>query len=302
MLDEFYKGLDEAMRSGDIQKAELFLKSEIDRLESEGSKAGLAAAYSEMGSFYRGLGKYAGAAECFNNSLSAFASVGMETTVQYASVMLSQAGLFRQMGRLQESIALFLETKRLMEASKLDDMYLYTALLSSLSLVCIHAKEFDRAIEVGMIALSRARKGPETEEHELASALSSLASAYLGKGDLDSCAVCVGEALSLFESMPYENERHASALVTYGSYAYKRGEFPKAADAFEKSLPLTKRFFGINSEYIATCFNLYLTYQSMGEPEKARACLDEAYFRAYNLLGEGHPYTVRFARALQEAE
>jgi len=299
-MDEFYETLDRLMREGDMARIEAYILTVARSREgTDGELANLAAIYNELGSFYRGVSRYEESAESFHKSLQAFSAAGMERSLQYATVMLNLAGLLRLMGKPQDAIQLFLETQKLMVEASLDDMYLYITILNNLSLVYIQTKQYDRALELCSEAMVRIEKNSEADEHEVATTLNNLASAYLGKGDLDAAGAAVGKALELYDAMPYANVHHAAALVTYGSICYKKGMLSDAIEAFERSLPLTKRFFGINAEYIATCFNLHLAYAAAGYAAESEAYLSEAYSRAQNLLGESHPYTMHFKKAIE---
>ncbi|MCL1802589.1 MAG: tetratricopeptide repeat protein [Eubacteriaceae bacterium] len=299
MTDEFFDGLIAIIDQGTPSEVESYISYEILKAQRVyDGKTAVGALYSMLGAYYSETGSYSKAEESYKLALDAFESAGLAYSVQYVTVILSISSLQAKTSRQQESIASLVEAKSAMETSGMDSMYLYASTVMMLCQSYIKVREYEKAIELGIIACQKANSLLEPDQGFAAWALSAVAQAYMEIGDLENAEKSAANALSLFEDFSYEDPKHSQALSIYGLINYKKGNYAVALEAFERSLPLTKRFYGINTNYMAICFNIFRTCQALGMNVKAYEWLSEAHSRAQTVLGDSHPYTSKFGEVI----
>ena len=320
-MDEFYQKLDELYRTGDLKAVETFILDAVRDAEdsvsygTEGAEAAvaqisqlaatdvqtedpaattqsaataeLAALYNELASFYRGVSRYGESEDFFRRSLGIFESIGMESTPEYATVLLNLAGLHRLAGDADKSVELFLCAMKRLDDADAQDSYAYVSILNNLALAYQAKGELSQALDCANKALSIMRMGIGNE-HEVASSLNNLAAMHLQLGDLDIADGEITEALQIFGRMQEPDPHHAAALTAKAVINYRKGDRSGALAGFRRASDLTKRFFGENIEYATCKRNISEVCASLGDIPSAISELSDAIRIMERILGPEH--------------
>ena len=110
-LETFYGELDECYLQGDLTAVERFLLEceKQARSKAHGRRDELIAVYNELGSFYRGVGRYAQSVAAFEKARTlAMTDLGKDCS-QYATILNNMAGTYRLTGNHVKAISLFHE-------------------------------------------------------------------------------------------------------------------------------------------------------------------------------------------------
>lgn len=298
-MDEFFSTLDRLYLEGNQQKIENYLKATLEALLNQGDERALDAAsvLNEMGGYYRGTSRYAESCDCCGRAIAILEEKGMGETIQVATMKLNYAGTLRLMGQLGKSLALFSESKELLEKLGETGSYEYISLLNNLSLTCQDMGDGEKAIELAEAALEAVRKLPNLED-EVPTALNNLAAMLLRQKKYDDAEYRVRQALTEFGKLPVSSAHEAAAQSTLGVILFNTGRTEAAADAFLASAAGTLSVFGKNVDYASALRSLSICREKLGDRDGADTALEEAVECLTNLLGANHPHVQVYAGEL----
>lgn len=300
-LEMFYGELDECYLQGDLTAVERFLLEceQQERREAHGSRDRLLAVYNELGSFYRGVGRYAQSIAAFEKARTlAIAELGTACG-QYATILNNMAGTYRLTGEHGKAIGLFREAAEVYRRAGMEDSYAYASVLNNLALAYRETGQHAQAIDCLQQALARVETMPE-HLHEVAVTYNNLTALYNAAGDKKQAMLCLQRALQAFERCAdEENVHYAAGLNSLAAFLYAEGDYWRALALYRKSMRYTLRFFGENVEYGITCQNISHVYEKMGRREEAAAALERAQKLYERLLGPEHERTRSAGDELQ---
>ena len=300
-LQEFYQGLDLQYAQGDLGEVEKFLITSAIRAQKSG-QSGMEeqiAVYNELGSFYRGAGRYALSLDAFERARTLAAGAVGENCSQYATILNNMAGTYRLMKDYDHAIPRFLEAIRIYREEGRQKSYAYASVLNNLALAYQEPRQSDKAIAYLEQALVLIEKMPG-HRHEVAVTYNNLTSLYYAAGNPKLAMLCLNRALLEFEKCSdEENVHYAAGLNSLAGFLYAEGECERALRLYRKSAEYTKRFFGENVEFAITCQNMCWVYKKMGKWDKAIAVLGKAEKVYQKLLDPEHERTRAVADDLQ---
>ena len=294
----FYQELDQTYSQGLGEVERFLLESRGAFLEAENA-AGLVAVHNELGSFYRGISRYA-------ESLTAFQSAGEEIVrrlgtdcVEYATLINNMAGTYRLMGRPAEAAELFRQAIDIYQNQNAEGSYAFVSVLNNISLAYQELGRLDDAAANLERALAMLRRMPG-HLHEEAVTYHNLTALYHRMGRQEDARRCLEMALASFEDCGGKEDPHyAAALNSLAGFLYSAGDYGRAIETYQKAAAYTKRWFGKNVEYAVTYQNMSWAYQAQGRAEDARQSLEEAERVLSKIFGPEHERTQAVRDALR---
>ena len=190
-LETFYGELDECYLQGDLTAVERFLLEceKQARSKAHGRRDELIAVYNELGSFYRGVGRYAQSVAAFEKARTlAMTDLGKDCS-QYATILNNMAGTYRLTGNHVKAISLFHEAAEVYRQSGMEDSYSYASVLNNLALAYRENGQNERAITCLLQALERIETMPN-HLHEVAVTYNNLTALYNAAGDKKQAMLC----------------------------------------------------------------------------------------------------------------
>lgn len=295
-LNDFYAALDDCYAQGDRAQTERFLLDAVAQAEQDGGTD--IAAYNELGSFYRGAGRYAQSLEAFQQAETLTARTLGKDCVQYATVLNNMAGTYRLTGAYDKAVALFRQAIDIYCRNQEQQSYAYASVLNNLSLAYRESGQLDRAIGCLEQALALIEQMPGYAQ-EIAVTYNNLTALYHAVGDETRAMQSLNRALHAFDQCAdEENVHYAAGLNSLAGYLCTAGECEQALMLYRRSLKYTKRFFGENVEFGITCQNMCWVYEKMGRHEQAVEQLTRAKEIYERLLGPDHSRTCAAADEL----
>lgn len=299
--NEFYKRLDWYHAQGDLYGVEQFLLECANQplKNPQEDQEDRISIYNELGSLYRGTGRYAQSLDVFEKARTLAAdSIGTNCS-QYATILNNMAGSYRLVKDYAHATAAFLEAVRIYQQEGEQESYSYASVLNNLSLVYQETRQFDKAIQYLEQALALIETMPD-HQHEIAVTYNNLTALYHASGDTQQAMFCLNRALQEFEKCPDDERVHyAAVLNSLAGFLYGEGDYERALMLYRQSAKYTKRFFGENEEYGTTFQNMRWVYEKLGRQEDAIAALDEAKRVYTRLLGPDHERTCCVADELR---
>lgn len=288
-LDDFYAALDDCYAQGDQVRTERFLLDAAAQSGRDGSRA--IAVYNELGSFYRGVGRYGQSLRMFEQARRLTAEQLGTACTQYATVLNNIAGAYRLTGAYDKAIELFRQAIAVYCREEERQSYAYASVLGNLSLAYRETGRIEQAIGCLQQSLALIEQMPGCEQ-EIAVAYNNLTALYHAAGDETNAMQCLHRALHAFEQCADEqNVHYAAGLNSLAAYLCTAGAYEQALAVYRRSLGYTKRFFGENVEFGLTCQNMCWVYKKMKRWERAVESLAHAQAIYTRLLGDEHDRT-----------
>lgn len=286
----FYRRLDQHYAEGDLDAVERFLLEYAQAMRQSGADA-LIAVCNELGSFYRGVSRYA-------QSLSAFQEAGEKIVArlgtdctEYATLLNNMAGTFRLAGRQERALDCFSRAVEIYRRCGAEESYAYASVLNNMALAHQELGQNEAAAQCLEQALALIEKLPEHRQ-EAAVTYSNLTALYHKLGRRRKAMGCLDRALAIFEACGREKSPHyAAALNSLAGFLYDSGEDQRAIKTYQKAAAYTRRFFGENVDYAVTCQNMCWVYKRMGRLREAAEALRTAERVYCRLFGPEHERT-----------
>lgn len=211
-LSPFFEQLDGVYRQGFPEAVEAFLRESLCRAEAETDRELELAVRNELGSFFRGAGRYEESLSAFRRAEFLAGELRGRGSGAYATVLNNMAGTCRLLHRASEAESLFLRAMECYRQAGLEDSDAYTSVLNNLSLVYRETGELGKAIDYLLRALKRL-EGRGDRQAELAVTYNNLTTLYQAAGDRDKALLCVNRALQEYEKCPEEQRVHYAAVL-----------------------------------------------------------------------------------------
>lgn len=255
-LTDFFASLDALYTQGQTATIEPFLKRTLaeHRICCGGHDPIFTAALNELGTYYRGVSRYAESAQAFEEAGRDILSYGNKDTVDYATNRINLGGTLRLMKKYEQALSLYEEALNIYTRLEGKHSYHYAAVLNNISLVYLDLKDYHTAYSYADDALQIISILPgHTEERAISLVNRGTASYYLK--DKEAAFQDMQLALSLYESLPEKGIHYANALNLAGTLAWENGHYQKAHDFFIRAAQTIEAIFGKNDEYYTACNN-----------------------------------------------
>ncbi len=203
-----------------------------------------------------------------DRALAIMKELDMQGTVPYATTLLNIANAYRAGGRLEDSLQKYEQVALIYMQHLEPDHMLWANFYNNISLLYQEMKRFDLAKESLLKALEIVMKKPDTI-FEQAVTYTNLASTCLELGQEEDAKMYFTGAILLFERYDIRDSHYCAALSSMGTYYYKRGEYVKAREYFEKAMIGIEASLGKNEYYYRMAENAALCEKALQEAGEA---------------------------------
>jgi len=208
------------------------------------SSAVAASVLSELGSFYRGQGRYAESAEVLSAVLGKLGKAIGTDVPDYATALNNLAGTHRLMKEYDKAAAGFTEAMEIYRHTVGETHILYAAALNNLSLLCFDKNDVPGAADFLAKASDILAQLPECVD-EFATSLCNLAVLDRKYGRQAEAIARVTRAVALYESeLGTDTPHYHSALQTLGLCRGDLGDYAGAIDALQRAAEAAKQLYG----------------------------------------------------------
>ena len=269
--------IDEAYGNGMEYAEKFMLEARAECIEKgEEGLSDLISVCNELGALYREQSRFHESIENFTMAYEGLVAVcGTNAVTECAVILLNVAGVYRLMREFEEAAKRYQTALDIMDMMMVGDTYERASLYNNMSLTYLAMDEIDSAFNyatAGYEIMARLHPG----ESEEAISLSNLASLALRKGDLEMAQRHAGKALDIYETRKNTSGHYPAILNMNAVIAFRKGEYDKALEGFEKSAEFTRKNFGENIDYAAAIANIGSVYKALGDDAKAQECLAQA--------------------------
>lgn len=294
---DFYASLDESYALGNAEQFLLDCAEKARQAEPGGHT--LITILNELGSLYRGTGRYEQSLASFQRATELAGQAFGEDCEEYATILNNMAGTYRLMKDYNRAIGLFSQAMEIYRRAGAENSYAYASVLNNLSLACRETRQFDLAISYLEQALSLIEAFPGNAQ-ELAVTYNNLTALYSAVGKREKAMLCLNRALLEYEKCPEEQRVHyAAVLNSLAGFLFSQGEYQRAVMLYRKSAGYTLKFFGKNEEYGITYQNMRWAYEKLGDHSGVISALAAAKEVFEQVLGPNHERTRAVADDLR---
>lgn len=217
---------------------------------------------NELIGYCRETGQARRSYEYGEHALAIMNELDMQGTVPYATTLLNIANAYRAGGRLEDSLQKYEQVALVYMQHLEPDHMLWANFYNNISLLYQEMKRFDLAKECLLKALEIVMKKPDTI-FEQAVTYTNLASTCLELGQEEDARMYFTGAILLFEKYDIKDSHYCAALSSMGTFYYKKGEYVKAREYFEKAMAGIEASLGRNEYYQRMVENIALCEAAM---------------------------------------
>lgn len=249
-LGEFFSTVDTLYSTGRTAEIEPFLKRTMNehRVCCGGHDQVFTAALNELGTYYRGVSRYAESVQAFEEAGRDILSYGTKDTVDYATNRINLAGTLRLMKEYDRALQLYTEAANIYSRLEGKRGYHYATVLNNLSLVYLDLGKYAEALQYTEEALSIIRVLPGHDEEQSISLINrGTAKWHLHR--TDEAAADAEKALAMYERLHEKGVHYANALNLCGTIAMGQKAYDKAYGYFSAAQQYIKQTFGENDDY-----------------------------------------------------
>lgn len=309
-LEEIMNRLDTLFSENKGNEAQTLLENSIYEAMEEENDEVLLPLLNEMIGYKRETSQTEDSFRYADMARALMKKMGIEGSTAYATTLLNIANAYRAGGRLEDSLSCYTEVLTLYEKQVDQKDMLFASLYNNLSLLYQEMGDFKKAKEYLLLALGIVRENKEVYFEE-AVTYANLAATCL-KLNEDEEAVCYFEkAVSIFAAHGIADAHYAAAVSSMGTYLFKKAEYKKAAECFEKAMAAMKASLGENEYYHRLSENLAACRQALeaengspqinGSPEITGLQLCREFYETYGepMIKEQFPdYADKIAAGL----
>lgn len=253
-----------------------------DAASSRQAMADMVQILNELIGYCRETGQARRSYDYGEQALAIMNKLEMRGTVPYATTLLNIANAYRAGGRLEDSLANYEQVALIYMQSLEQDHMLWANFYNNISLLYQEMKRFDLAKESLLKALEIVVSKPDTI-FEQAVTYTNLASTCLELGQEEDARMYFTGAILLFEKYDIRDNHYCAALSSMGTFYYKRGEYARAKEYFEKAMAGIEASLGRNEYYRRMAENMALCEAALrgagtvpvAEQESARVSVAE---------------------------
>lgn len=249
-LTEFFKTLDGLYADGQHAEIEDFLRRTLaqHRICCGGHDAVFTAALNELGTYYRGAGRYDESVRAFEEAGRDILSYGQKDTADYATNRINLAGTLRLQHQYDRALALYEEARNIYLRLEGRQSYHYAATLNNISLVYLDRKDAAKALAYAQEALAIVRTLPDSQEEQAISLINS-STAHYQLGQQETAAEEARQALMLYQEVPEKGIHYANALNLQAVLYLEQGQYQLAYDGFIQAARYIETMLGKNEDY-----------------------------------------------------
>lgn len=229
------------------EEAEKLMLQAIKQANEQADRQALLQLLNELLGYYREISQVENSYKIAEQVIALAESMGLKGSIPYATTLLNVANAYRAGGRLQESLALYLEVRGIYEKSIAPDNILAASLENNMSLLYQEMQDYSNA----KMCLLRALVIVESKsaDFEIAVTCTNLASTCMQLGESEEAYAYANRAIEGFRMLGVEDAHYGAALAAMGSYYYYCKDYAVAKDFFEQAQHIMEVNLGKNDYY-----------------------------------------------------
>lgn len=240
--------VDELFEQNKGQQAEALMQESILAAMEEQDDASLLQLLNELLGYYRETSQVENSFAVAEQAVSLAQSMGLENSIPYATTLLNVANAYRAGGRLEESLAFYMQVREIYDAILAPDNLLVASLENNISLLYQELSLFSKAKVCLLKALPIVEK--KQAAFETAVTYANLANTCIQLNEMEESFAYAQKGIQCFEKMGMTEDTHYGAILSaLGTYYYKKKEYRQALDCFQKSQQIMEKNLGRNEYY-----------------------------------------------------
>lgn len=301
-IKEIIEKLDQLFAENRGSEAQALLEESIRQAMEEQDDEALLPLLNEMIGYKRETSQVEESYRYADAALALMEKMGIAESTAYATTLLNIANAYRAGGRLADSLSCYEQVLALYEKKVDKNDMLFASLYNNISLLYQEMGDFAKAKENLLKALSIVGKNEDVYFEE-AVTYANLASTCLALNEDGEAADYFARAIRIFEAHGIRDAHYAAALSSMGTYHFKKKEFEKAADCFEKAMVAMRDSLGENEYYHRLAENLAACRNALQTSDADRSGMElcRAFYETYGrpMISEQFPeYADRIAAGL----
>lgn len=279
-------------------EAEQLMQEAIAAAVEEQDSSSLLQLLNELLGYYRETSQVENSYIVAEQAIAVARGMGLAGSIPYATTLLNVANAYRAGGRLQDSLACYLQVREIYGQLIAPDNMLVASLENNLSLLYQELGDFAKAKESLLKALAIVKaKGAE---FEVAVTYANLASTCMQLGEQEEAYSYAVRAVKGFEAQGVADAHYGAALSALGTYFYQKGEYDTAVRMFRNAMEIMEENLGRNEYYYRLKENIAACEEAKKRCEKGLALCRE-YYETYGrpMIEEKFPdYADKIAAGL----
>lgn len=305
-LNNFLERLDE-MYAGNPKELENFLKSGLSEAKAWGDSSSALVILNELIGYYRVMSKPAECEDCIRQARQTADFMGIQGTVNYATMLLNIGTAQRALGKMREAEEQYEQVLEIYRRELTGPDYRMATLFNNRSILYAQTGRLQEARQDLERAMELIQK-LEKSETEIATTHVNIGNLCFQMQDLSEGTRHMEEAARIFEEAKGKKDSHyASALSGLGEAYFRSSRLEEAVGCYEKALEEIRLNYGENDYYQTTKKNLELVQDTLNRMEAVQKQnikgieISRKYFEAYgrSMIEEKYPeYQERIAAGL----
>lgn len=189
---------------------------------------------NELTGYCRETGQAARSFEYAGRAIKILEQLGLQDSIPYATTLLNAANAYRAGGRIEESLQTYEKVAEIYKVKLEPEDMLWANFFNNLSLLYQEMNRYDLAKESLLKALSIVVQKPDTI-FEQAVTYTNLANSCLELGQEEEAQKYFTGAILLFEKYNIRDSHYCAALSAVGNYFYRKRDYARALEYFEKA-------------------------------------------------------------------
>ncbi len=220
-------------------EAEQVMQEGIAQAVKEQDDACLLQLLNELMGYYRETSQVENSYRIAKQAISLAERMGLMDSVPYATTLLNAANAYRAGGRLEDSLALYLQVRKVYDKALSKDNMLIASFENNLSLLYQEMGDFARAKE----ALLKALPIVEAKEadFEVAVTYTNLAGTCMQLGEEEEAHGYALKAIKGFEALQVADTHYCAALSALGTYYQSKGQYEQGGKVLERALAIMEQ-------------------------------------------------------------
>lgn len=269
-VEEITQKLDELFAAGKGPEAQKLLEDSIRQAMEEEDDGALLTLLNEIIGYMRETSQVESSYSYADAAIKLMERMGIAGSTAYATTLLNIANAYRAGGRLKDSLSYYQEVLALYQEKVAPNDMLFASLYNNISLLYQEMGEFGKAKENLLQALAIVKENDDSYFEE-AVTYANLAATCLNLNEDDTAAEYFNRSIEIFERYGIRDAHYCAALSSMGTYYYKKQEYEKAAECFEKAMDGMKEYLGENEYYQRLSENLEACRKAAGVKETVQS-------------------------------
>lgn len=229
-------------------EAEKLMQSAIAEAVEAQDDEGLLQLLNELLGYYRETSQVENSLAIAKQCIGLAERMGLSGTVPYATTLLNVANAYRAAGRLEDSLQLYLQVRKIYDEKLSADDMLIASMENNLSLLFQEMGRFAESKDCLLRAL-RIVEGKTGMDFELAVTHANLASSCLQLGQEEEARAYAETSVREFEAQNLEDAHYGAALSALATYHFGKGAYAEAQEIFRRAMEIMERNLGRNEFY-----------------------------------------------------